>query len=307
MITNSVHIYYSMASSEPSSEEEVNDDNDEDYDEEWEDDESDEEDDDSHNRSLLWLCEEGQLRRALERFQTFLSSSMEDDDDPILLRELFQSNRDGNSALHEILMGGTQDSSAKELSKLMVDKYHSLVFHPGEDDYVSKTIQLFRATPSSHRRTILHWAAWGKAAPELILKIVQIYPEALCQRDKPDKGNRTPFELADRYWPYDSIAISLAKSQATYLPIRIRTCVHLCTIRWFVSRQLTPFDKAGRKESGLPPRSWFVASALGFALQREMKGLATHILEFVGHGAKFQRKKSKKQKTTKKRKRKATA
>ena len=303
-------------------------------DDEWGDDDEDSsssDEDESNNsskrRSLLWLCEEGQVRRALEHYH----HRIKDNND----QELFQTNADGNSVLHELLMGGTQDSSAKELSQLLVHRYHSLVYYPRSDDEDNddnqqklltrqKTLQLFSSAPRSHRRTLLHWAAWGKASAELVRTIVQIHPESICRRDKPDKGGRTPLELAQRYWPNDPMTQVLQNLQHKYLPIRIQTTVHLCVVRWFASPSssssaaaaasfqqqppLTPFDKQHRKEiAKLSPRAWFVASVLGYCLQRELKGLMLHILGFVGHKAQLEKKATKKRKknakTTTKRKR----
>ena len=87
-------------------------------------------------------------------------------------------------------------------------------------------------------------------------------------------------------------------------------CVHLCVHRYFVlvpttcgsdnnnicnSRTrillLTPFNKTDRRTAGLTPRAWFVASVIGYAMQREMHDLGMRILSFVGCGAKIDKRK----------------
>lgn len=94
-------------------------------------------------------------------------------------------------------------------------------------------------------------------------------------------------DIAERYWKDDAITALLRSSLETYLPFRLRLCVHLCIHRHFVTDRRTPFDKADRKETGLTPRAWFVASIIGYALQREMKSLAKHIISFVGKKARI--------------------
>lgn len=48
---------------------------------------------------------------------------------------------------------------------------------------------------------------------------------------------------------------------------------------------LTPFNKVDRKNTGLTPRTWFVASVIGYTMSREMNNLALHIISFMGYGA----------------------
>ena len=100
------------------------------------------------------------------------------------------------------------------------------------------------------------------------------YPEAMCLRDDKSHGRRTPLDIAERYWKDDAITGLLRSSLETYLPFRLRFFLHSCIYRHFVTDRRTPFDRADRKETGLTPRAWFVASIIGFALQREMKSLA---------------------------------
>jgi hypothetical protein len=192
---------------------------------------------------------------------------------------LFQTNADGNYALHEILMGGTTDSAASELSRLLVSRCNR--YYPIDSQV------MFAATPSSHGRTLLHWAAWGKADVALLQLISKANPEALCIRDDKPHGCRTPLEISERYWPEAEGTVLLQQWMARYLPYRVSRTMHLCAHRLFVTNGLTPFHGADRKKAALPPRPWFVASILGYALQREMMGLALRILSFVGKGAKI--------------------
>ena len=131
-------------------------------------------------------------------------------------------------------------------------------------------------------------------------------PEAMCLRDNKSHFHRTPLEIAQRYWPNDEITNVLKLALRSYLPYRVQHCVRLCVQRLFLTPMLAndskdkahtdqenpptlkPFDKKDRRSAGLSPRSWFVASVLGYALQREMKGLALHIISFVGCGAKLE-------------------
>jgi hypothetical protein len=155
----------------------------------------------------------------------------------------------------------------------------------------------------------------------------------MCLRDKKSHFSRTPLEIAHRYWPDDEITKILNSSLDTYLPYRLRVCVRLCAEKLFLlphgksgkicnanhraksavtsntskeatttqtpleaKQTLKPFDKKDRRIAGLAPRPWFVASVLGYALQREMKGLALHITSFVGCGAKLETKRRSKKK-----------
>mmetsp|Transcript_2051 Transcript_2051/g.3704 ORF Transcript_2051/g.3704 Transcript_2051/m.3704 type:complete len:303 (+) Transcript_2051:412-1320(+) len=268
------------------------------------------EDDESEGKSLLWLCQEGQLDRALERVRGWddeiASRTKSDDtkqtnsrnsansDDPIR-RDLLQINTDGNYALHEILMGGTTDSAAAELIHLLVSRCCV--------DYPTESRAMFAATPPSHGRTLLHWAAWGNADVAVLELIMRANPEALCQRDNASHGSRTPREISERYWPDSAGTTRLQRWTVNYLPHRLRRTLHLCVHRHFVTNAQTPFDNADRRASGLAPRPWFVASVMGYALQREMTELALHILSFIGKGAKVGALKSEKKRGAKRRKR----
>lgn len=250
---------------------------------------------DSASRTLLFLCEEGQLDKALERVRgwderyppgnatgsTSASGMSKEEaaDRSSIRRQLLQKSHGGNYCLHEILAGGTSGCSAPDLVQRLVRRCR--------EDYPLESQRIFRAQPTaSYCRTLLHWCAWGKTSPAILRPIMMTYPEAMCLRDDKSHGRRTPLDIAERYWKDDAITALLRSSLETYLPFRLRRCVHLCIQRHFVTDRRTPFDKADRKETGLTPRAWFVASIIGYALQREMKSLARHIISFVGKKAK---------------------
>ena len=251
---------------------------------------------DSASRTLLFLCEEGQLDKALERVRdwderyppgtaTRISnasgmSKEEGADRSSIRRQLLQKSHGGNYCLHEILAGGTSGRSAPDLVQRLVRRCR--------EDHPVESQRIFRAQPTaSYCRTLLHWCAWGKTSPSILRPIMMAYPEAMCLRDDKSHGRRTPLDIAERYWKDDAITALLRSSLETYLPFRLRLCVHLCIHRHFVTDRRTPFDKADRKETGLTPRAWFVASIIGYALQREMKSLAKHIISFVGKKARI--------------------
>lgn len=313
------------------------------------------EEDDGSSRTLLFLCEEGQLDKALKRVKlweeqcpialvepisntlsTFQISadreatsteSCKEKQEEIIQRELFRkSPYSGNFCLHEILAGGTSGTSAPELVERLVRRY--------QNNDRSQTV--FLAQPrGSNGRTILHWCAWCKTTPEILRIVLEVCPEALCLRDHKTHGSRTPLEIAKRYWPEDPITKILQQSTCSYLRHRLRSCLRLCVRRYFESSSKTnenvtnkesgnvntrgktkarargnefsglsqsttkclmPFDRADRRVAGLTPRSWFVSSVLGYALQREMKDLETRILSFVGHGARIDSRKTRKRK-----------
>jgi hypothetical protein len=237
-----------------------------------------EDDDDASNRSLLWLCQEGMISAALERVKRWdrdhpPGSEMEEASvaTAAIRRELFQKNADGHYALHEVLMGGTHPSAAALVERL-VDRLQA--------DYPEQSKAIFTARPGQHGRTLLHWCAWGKAHVSVLRKILRAEPECLCMRDdaghtgrprtnrrRTFENGRTPLDLARRYWPDTEITAILERATADYVPHRVRRAVLLSATRHFVTDRRTPFDKLDRKEAGLTPRPWFVASCLGYALQ----------------------------------------
>ena len=78
---------------------------------------------------------------------------------------------------------------------------------------------VFLAQPGSlHERTVLHWCAWCKTSPSILRLAAEACPEALCVRDNPTHGSRTPVEIAQHYWPQDPIAEILRRSTESYLP-----------------------------------------------------------------------------------------
>ena len=303
------------------------DDNDDDYlsDSSYESDSSD--DEDVSNRTLLFLCEEGQLDRALIRVRDWdkryppcsgdntakkkkKNMRTADDDDTarsIIKQELFRKNiHTGNYCLHEILAGGICDKSALELVERILERYRT--DYPNE----SRNI-IFKAQPKdSNKRTILHWCAWSKVPSYILKQVINANPECMLLRDNLSHGSRTPYEIAKRYWSDDPITKILKSSLDSYLPYRIQFNVHLCIDRIFklsnhhadddARRILTPFNKVDRKNTGLTPRTWFVASVIGYTMSREMNNLALHIISFMGYGARNVGSKNKrKRKNTQKR------
>lgn len=276
-----------------------------------------EEEDDRSSRTLLFLCEEGQLDIALQRVQTWdrdfpANATIPSNELANIQQELFRKDPNtGNYCLHEILAGGTSGRSAPELVERLVQRYTTMAF-TNQKNY--RTV--FLAQPrGSHRRTILHWCAWCKTTPHILRLVLNACPEAMCLRDDKAHFRRTPLEIAQRYWKDDEITRMLKAALKIFLPYRIQFCVHLCVQRLFVTPDnsmdsrndttttdppraalLKPFDKKDRRTAGLSPRSWFVASVLGYAIQREMKGVAQNIISFVGRGAKLEPKQKKKRK-----------
>jgi hypothetical protein len=145
-------------------------------------------------------------------------------------------------------------------------------------------------------------------------------------KDNVSHGSRAPYEIAKRYWSDDPITMILKSSLDSYLPYRIQFNVHLCINRIFkLSSSLsssssssssssdttndtrkkqilmTPFIEVDRKIAGLTPRTWFVASVIGYTMSREMNNLALHIISYMGHGAKKTMIGNKRSKSTKKR------
>jgi len=249
---------------------------------------------DGASRTLLFLCEEGILDKALLRVREWdeeyppgtqpkdeKMSKEESDARSRIRRDILQKNpHNGNYALHEILAGGTSGNSAPELVRRLVYRCCA--------DYPLESKRIFQARPrGSYGRTLLHWCAWSRAQPSILRQVLFAYPEAMCLRDDRAHERRTPLEISQRYWPNDPMTTTLREMRNTYVPYRLRLSVHLCIYRHFITDARTPFDKEDRKATGLTPRAWFVASVIGYALQREMKSLAMHIVSFIGNKAKI--------------------
>ena len=246
----------------------------------FESDESESEDDVSLTRSIRWLCQEGQLRLARQRFER-LSADSSTQRQQQLKQEVF-SCVDRNYALTEILMGGTSDSNAHALASTL------LIY---AKDFPIEAQKMLLTKNSSHGRTPLHWAAWGNAALDIIHKLVRLCPEAMLLEDKKMHGQRTPQEIM-HYYNRSSISKLeyLERAGKNWIQHRLRLAVYEAAFYHFAKLQLTPFDKKDKKVAQVKPRPWFLISVLGFLLQREMKPLVGTILSFLGHGAKFQRK-----------------
>jgi hypothetical protein len=267
----------------------------------WEDDNGDaddseysssdgDDDDDDEGRSLLWLCQEGETARALIRVRRWDSeyplgvfrAKKDEKAASAVRRDMFRRGTGGNSVLHEILMGGVtnpEGSSADLVRRLVRRMRH---------DFSDEAGAIFEARPRPHGRTLLHWCAWGNAHISITREVLLAHPESLCLRDRDTRHHsaRTPLELAKRYWPEKRITSVLQRITETYLPYRVQFTIHLSVYRHYVTDNRAPFDKMDRKRAGMSPRPWFVASVLGYCIQREMKPLLLHILSFVGKGAK---------------------
>jgi hypothetical protein len=298
---------------------------------EYEDEEDEEEEEEEEDppeallkskRTVLWLCQEGQIHLARKRLELLLSERGE----PIspfadqLRKEIFQVGRDKNYALHEILMGGTSDRNAYAitLSVLEISKNNP-----------SDRLKMLSCAPPSDGRTPLHWAAWGNAKWEILDALVKGNPEALLVRDKKNRGERTPLEILKRYFsrslpgaelnifslfaggaasePDNSRIPSLERMTTSWVSHRVRLVVYLCANRYFGATQdqqpLVPFDKADRRVANIKPKPWFLLSIIGYLVQREMKPLALRIVSYLGSNAKIVPKKRRKQLQTDQKKR----
>jgi len=256
------------------------------------DDEEDEENEDSlgrQSRSILWLCQEGQIHVARRRLEALIGRGTSDNDAAATLKkEIFQIGHDKNYPLHEILMGGTSDENASAMTLAIMEI---------TSRYPTEQRQMLSATPPSHLRTPLHWAAWGNAKMEILVALVNGNPDALLVRDKKNQGHRTPVEILKRYFgnnpdltdrdrrkiPY------LERAAASWMSYQIGLAVHLAANRYFgtagqrePSVVLVPFYPRHRRQSGMKPKSWFLLSIIGYLIQREMKPLVLKILSYVG-------------------------
>lgn len=275
---------------------------------------SDDEDDSSvgvcSNRSLLWLCQEGLTEQANRKYDILLEQQQE----LVLEREVFQKSRNTTTALTEILMGGTSDRNAYQLATKLLQYMTARNNHDVCRDKVRHILSL--QPRSAHRRTALHWACWGNANLDDVIKpLVQCCPQALLLRDARSSGHRTPVELFQYYFcggrrthdvvqPPDDGGINnathhhrqekleyLHNETTRWLQHCLRNTVYQCALRYFSYDNdknrsgLTPFDQKHRKQTKIRPKQWFVLSVLGSLIQREMKPLAWHILGFVGYQA----------------------
>ena len=258
---------------------------------EWE---EDEEEASLRQRSLLWLCREGQIRFAREKFDNLINENKQDQ----LRREIFQCGRgDRNYALHELLMGGTSDRNAYRLTLQLLQF---------SKEFAEEHRSMLIMQPPSHKRTALHWAAWSNSSMGVMEPLLQGNPEALALKDE---AGRTPLEIYHYYFcsrrnnhtpnPDDPRLKYLERMTHSWTQHRLRLTVHKCLVRYFVTQALTPFDKKHRKETSLTPRPWFVLSVLGTLIQSEMKPLVHRILQYVGGKAKLASAKSRSKKRRK--------
>jgi hypothetical protein len=285
-------------------------------------------------RSILWLCQEGQLQLARQRFDWLLQEQRKENSatkgsfQAQLHKEVFQVGHDKNYPLHEILMGGTSDTNAYQLTRSILD--YAVGCSESEESDRNQHNQrklpvatrqaatkMFAARPPSHQRTALHWAAWGNAKLEIVQALVRGYPEALLLRDKRNQNQRTPAEILKHYYhnPHRNDNTStpditrrnyLEQCTTSWRQHCLRLAVHMSVHRYFPSSSssdavpctlpppppLTPFDPHDRKRTQIKPKPWFVLSVLGSLVQREMKPLAVHILGYVGGQARVAQKPS---------------
>ena len=249
--------------------------------EEEEEDEGDQEERLTTNRSIMWLCQEGQLHLARQRIEMLVENGKTDSRSAERLRkEIFQTGRDKNYPLHEILMGGSSDQNAHAATLAILEI---------SSNYPIEQRAMLSAMPPSHMRTPLHWAAWGNARIDILMALVNGYPAALLLRDKKCQGQRTPLEILKRYFDAHTKIPFLERAMSSWISYRVGLAVHLAANRYFGTvmspqNRLVPFDQGHRKEVGMKPRPWFLLSVIGYLMQREMKPLALKILSYLGGG-----------------------
>jgi len=282
---------------------------------EWSNQGADESGDDSsadehleQNRTILWLCQEGQIHLARKRFDSLLSTgdNATASKHKKLRKEVFQVGRDKNFPIHEILMGGTSDRNAYAMTLAILDFAKK---------FPLERQRMLSTAPPSHGRTALHWAAWGNAKLEILDGLVRGNPESLLVKDKKSQGERRPLEILKRYFSnrnssttMDPRVAFLERMTASWVSHRVRLSVHLCANRYFgpgdrTDSPLIPFKKSHRQYAGIKPKPWFLLSVIGYLLQREMKPLALRIISFLGGNAKVEPKKRRQTVSSKKRKR----
>jgi len=221
-------------------------------DSEYEDTSSSSDDDDEYDdprRTLLFLCEEGLIDKALQRVRKWDElypprsiSSLETNADGVdhdtttrlcIQKQLFQKNpRTGNYCLHEIVAGGIcGERSAPELVRRLLARYG----HNGDDDRTTARNTIFAAQPpDSKGRTVLHWCAWSKVPTDILHQVIVMNPDCLLLHDHRTHGARTPYDIAKRYWgTQDTNTLLLQSLRKSYLPYRIQYHVHLCINRIF--------------------------------------------------------------------------
>ncbi|KAL3936728.1 MAG: hypothetical protein SGBAC_008020 [Bacillariaceae sp.] len=271
------------------------DDEEADDEEEYETDDEEEEFKLIQTKSLLFLCQEGQIRLARCRLQLLQHQYLNHNLDIQLQKEIFQIGpADKNYSLHEIVMGGTKEESSSKIIPELLEI---------AEQWKGQCLVMMNAQPPSHGRTALHWAAWGNASLEILRLLVTANPEALLLKDNKSHGERTPLQVWQRYHGssftqsalkddcnWDKFAF-LSNTTRLWTQQRLRLAIYKAALHWFRRHEpcLLPFDKKGRKETRttpkncmITPKNWFVLSVLGYCLQREMEPLMWRILGFVG-------------------------
>ena len=250
-----------------------------------------EEEDDNADKDLLWLCEEGMLELALNKVRAWDEEEENSSLQEQHLHDIFKTNADGNTALHEILMGGSNEAFGTELVERLLRRVDSA--DP------QRRRALLERRPPSHSRTLLHWAAWGKCDADVAKHLIRAHPQGLVVTDGPRHGRRTPVEIAQRYWPDAPVARLLERCTTSYRHWECQYTIHLC-----VNRLLGGRTAKNSKPLSFEPhlqktrnKSMLAANIIGYALQREMMGLALHILSFCGARTTAPRKKKRKRTT----------
>ena len=215
-------------------------------------------------------------------------------------RELFRRNRSTGRSCLQALDAEAPDFRlhGRELIVRLIHRFY-------KPRRLRTTTEIFSAQPGTNGSTILHSCVLWGLSPKAVWLVVKIHPEAMCTHD----GNqKIPLHHAKRKKLQNGKVVRFLKKRLKrYLPQRVRVCVRLCTDRLFLGSPprngeeeqetggtartpppLTPFDEDDRRTVGVDPRPWFVASVLGYALQREMKGLAPRVLSFVGCDAELE-------------------
>lgn len=255
---------------------------------------SEENDDDilMSRKSLLFLCQEGQIKIARKRLLSLKNAGNMNQ----IQKEIFQVGRDKNYPLHEILMGGTSDTNALAMTEEILEIGKS---------WKGPFLTMMNSQPPSHSRTPLHWAAWGNATLPILRSIVTANPEALVLRDGVSQGSRTPLAIFLRYYfsaearpspPIFEKNEYLERVTKEWKRHRLRLAIYKAAIWFFREQDLVPFNQKDRKENKIKPGPWFALSVIGDLRQREMQPLVWQILEFIGKGANAQSDSRKKRK-----------
>ena len=169
------------------------------------------------------------------------------------------------------------------LADSLLYRYHGMRKHP-------RTTAIFMAQPKNGLPILHVCAQQANIPPRLFRMVIQICPEAMYLPVTYEGScDRTPLDFLDGQC--SNLEGILKTSLRSYLYDRVRICVYLCVTKLFLRKKTRwkirprrawiPFDDVDRRKAGLTPRSWFIASVLGYILQREMKDIALLILSYA--------------------------